>query len=1055
MKKNYCFLILLLLLFIPTGINAQQVIQVTGKVSDASGESLPGVKIKVNGSTKGTISDMYGKYSISCSAKDVLTFSFLGYTSQSVDIDGKKIINVELQESTITLNEIVKTGYGGKIQKKDLVSSMTSISGDALKNLPVTDLAQALMGKVAGLQIVQSSGSLDAEMVINVRGGTSITQSNSPLFIIDGIPSEAGLNGLSPSDVESIEVFKDASATSIYGARGANGVILITTKGSKPSKPSITYEGYYGSKKITSYLNVLDARDFVKLEFERNQSNAISRYGGSFAKIDSLYAVGSGVDWQKLFFGQAAPSFTNRISINGGDKMTNYSLSYSRSDDKGIMVNSGLVQNIARLNLNSQLTRKIKIGCAFSYSGRSVQGTGELEAWKSKLLSMIKYRPTAGYKTSNEALINTPMDSTMIAALNDPNLYVNPITNLMSEDRLNTTSILTGTGTLEFKLLNDLVYRGVFGYTYVNSTSKAFYLSTNPSSISEGGAKGIITHGFSNNYTISNTLNYAKKLKKQADIILLLGQEYRFGSRFDERMSSSKIPDPNFGIDDLAMGQIFQNSTSKSSSPIGASFFARANYSLSGKYLFQGTVRADATSRFGNDFKWGYFPSGAIGWRIGEEKFFKRLNIFSNLKLRASYGVSGNSNVGFGLAIPILNRSAVAVNNQPIQTYGFSNIPNPELRWEKNITANFGVDFGFFENKLSGTVEFYDTQTKDLLLNSNVPLSSGQSNVMRNIGATQNRGVEFELKSVNVNTKKFTWQTDFNISLNRNKVIALNNNADYFEQTTSTSSVTYLVKVGESLGNMYGYVSDGVYQVSDFETEENPVDHLLRFKNNKYILKPGVPKINSRDAQPGFQKFKDLNGDGIITSADRTIIGNGLPKFYGGLGNNLSYNGIDLSFFINFSIGNDIMNASAFNISNLYTATQNVSKKTFDERYRYVDDTGKNIQYNPVALDSINANSKGFCIATPVLLGSQYVENGSFIRLRNITLGYTFPVKVMKKLKIQKLRIYGTIYNVLTITSYSGFDPEVSATRTNITPGIDWGSHPRTRSIIAGISLTI
>lgn len=1052
MKKNYCYLIMMFLWFIPSLMNAQQMIQVFGKVTDVNGEAMSGVTIKGKG-TAVAVSDINGKYSITCSSKDVLKFSFLGYKTQHVDVEGRKLINVTLEDVNIELNGVVVTGYGGVIKKKDLISSTYSISGDELKNIPVTDVTQALVGRIPGVQITQSSGALDAEMIVNFRGGTSITQNNSPLYIIDGVPSENGLNGLSTTDIERIDFFKDASATAIYGARGANGVIVVTTKGSRPSKTSVTYEPYFGMNRITSYVNVLDARDFVKLEFERNSLNAISRYGGSFAKIDSLYPVGSGVNWQKFFFGQAAPSINHRISLNGGDDKTNYTLSFSRNDAKGIMQNSGLSQTTARLNLNSQITRKIKVSGIIGYSNKSIQGTGELEAYKSRMISMLRYRPTAGYKTSDEALINSPVDSTMIAVLNDPYLYVNPLSNLESEDRTNNYTSLTGTGTVEMKLFKDVVYRGMFGYAYVNSSSSTFYSIKNPVSILEGGAKGIITHNFSNNYSINNTLNYSKSFNNQSNLLLLLGQEYRFGDSFYENMSSGLITDPNFGINALGMGQQFLISTSKTASPIIESFFGRVNYNLNGKYLFQGTLRADATSRFGENYRWGYFPSGGIGWRIGEENVIKKMNIFSNLKLRASYGVSGNSNISYGLAVPTLGSSAVAIGNQPVQTFGPTNIPNPDLRWEKNITANLGLDFGFFQNKLSGTIEIYDTKTKDLLLNSNVPLSSGFTTVMRNIGATQNRGLEFEVNSVNFNKKDFYWCTNFNISFNKNKVIALAN-ADYFEQTTSTSSVTYLVKVGEPLGLMYGYVSDGAYQVKDFETQEDPVTHVLKFKDNKYILKTGVPKMNGRVAQPGFQKFKDLNGDSIITAADRTIIGHGQPKFFGGFGNNFRYKGFDLSVFVNFSVGNKILNASALSLSNLYTSAQNVTKKAYEQRYSYVDVTGKNIQYDPLALDSINVNSKGFCVTSPVVLSSQFVEDGSFIRINNITMGYTLPDKLMKKLKIQKLRIYGTIYNVYTITSYSGFDPEVSATRTSITPGIDYGSHPKTRSTVIGLSLT-
>ena len=481
------------------------------------------------------------------------------------------------------------------------------------------------------------------------------------------------------------------------------------------------------------------------------------------------------------------------------------------------------------------------------------------------------------------------------------------------------------------------------------------------------------------------------------------------------------------------------------------SFFSNINYKYTDKYLLTLTLRADGSSKFGKDHKWGYFPSSAFAWRASEEKFIKDLNVFSNLKLRTSYGMTGNSNIPDYTSLNLYDRTIVSVNNALYSAYGVSQLANPNLVWEKNITANVGLDFGFFKNRLTGMIDLYQTNTKDLLLAAKLPYTSGYTTVMKNIGATRNRGLEVELNSTNISTKNFTWQTGFNIAFNNNKVVALADGADSFIQTASSATVEYLVKVGEPLGLMYGYVYDGIYTADDFDYNTT---------SKTYSLKDGVTSRQGYTVQPGSAKFKNVDGsaDNAVTSSDKTIIGHGQPLFFGGLTNTFKYKDFDLSVFANFNYGNDIFNGVNRTLMCLSYTNRNMMKAAFDNRYRLHSSYGEYMFYDPAGLDAINKDAKYPSIEgwrqTVNVNHTLFVEDGSFLRINNVTLGYSFPQKVLSKAKIKNLRIYASINNLYTFTNYSGLDPEVSVNDNSLTPGLDWGSQARSRSGVVGLSLT-
>lgn len=1048
MKKSLLLIQIIMLFMIHFNSFSQGKFLVKGNVTDEKGEPIIGVAILVVGTSVGASTNTEGNYTIRCDAKSKLKFSHIGMESQIIEVNSKQKIDLVMHSTAVDMDEVVVLGYA-TTKKRDLTGPVGSISASQLKDVPATNLSQMLAGRVSGMQVTQASGELDATVNINIRGGTSITQNNSPLIIIDGIPSQSGLLGIAPSDVESIEVLKDASTTAIYGSRGANGVIIVTTKSTRVQKPSITYENYYGFNKVSNNLKVLDAADFVRLEFERLRGNdaslVIARYG-AYADIDKNYPPGSGVNWQKQTFGITPLTQMHRVNIVGGDKVTKYNISYTRNDEEGAQINSGLGRNTLRLSLNTNMSKSLNVKLNGSYSNQSVQGPS-LTDFASRMVAMLRFKPTAGIAVPLDKFINATEDS--IGRAMEPtnfNLFTNPVSNFSKETNIRKNTILTGGLNVDYKLSKNIIYRGALNYTYRDAEINLFYATGHSAASSIGGPNGSISHSYSNNLVYNNTLSYSNIFDKKHDVLVLIGQEALINEYNSLSLSSSKFPDINFGVDDMAMGVVPLAPSTTRSQNRSYSFFSRLNYQYDGKYLLTATLRGDGTTKFGVNNKWGYFPSGAVAWRAIDESFIKNLNLFSNLKVRFSYGMSGNSNIADFLSLNLYNRQPVSVNNGVVSTYGSAKLANPNLAWEKNTTANLGFDIGFFNDKLTATVDLYETNTSNLLLNANIPYSSGYTSVMKNIGSTRNRGVEFDINADIVRNTKFSWHSSLNMTFNKNMVVSLADGADSFEATNS--NIGYIVKVGQPLGQMYGYLSDGIYTTDDFDYSET---------TKKWTLKSGVAVEKGVTPTPGLIKLKNMDNsdDKFITSTDRVVIGNAQPLFYGGFSNTFKYKGLDMSVFLNFSYGNDVFNAVSYNLENLFFFNTNVLKSGFDSRYKYYDENGNYIR-DWSLLSDLNKNATKPSV-NGINVGrtySNYVEDGSFLRINNISIGYTFPVKWVKKIKASNLRIYTSVSNIATITGYKGLDPEVSINASAITPGLDWGAHPRVRSGVVGLSLT-
>lgn len=1058
-----CRLVLLFVLFfIGTSAYAQNM-TVAGRVIDDDGIEVIGASVVVKGATGvGTITDLDGNYSLTVNdaSRDVLVFSYVGMTSQEVKVGGRKVINVTLKSDAVMLDEVVTIGYA-TVKKKDLTGSVSSVSSKDIASVPISDVTQALSGKVAGVQVMRSQGSPDADISIKVRGGTSITQSNEPLYIIDGFPSEDGLKGIEASDIASIDILKDASSTAIYGARGANGVILVTTKGGNVDKFNISYDMYIGFKKVNKRYDVLDVLDFVKLEYERsiNEPDKMNDFVlpiyGNYDEYDELYANRQGIDWQDEVFNRStAMTQQHKISLSGGSKTSQYMLTYTRNVDDGIWYGSGLKRDNFRVKLSQEATSWLKFSTNISYIDEVTEGLGSLQEGgaSSRMQHVIQYRPTIGKNGNDEQLLIDDDDPALL--LEGASQMQSPIASIESEQRTKRNQILSMNGDLEIRLPKDLTYRGTIGIRRRTIKTDIFYSERSKQAKNAGAPYGWKEIEEQSSFMYNNVLTWDKSFNREHHLTLVAGQEYiQYGTDY-LKSGARQFSDINFGLADMSLGASPDKVITRLESEKMLSYFMRGNYSLKDKYLFSASVRADASSKFGDNHKWGVFPAASFAWRASEEEFVKKWGIFSNLKVRLSYGSAGNNKIDNYLSLSKMGSVWIPDNGtSTVSGFVSKQLYNPDLQWETNVTSNFGLDMGFLNQRIQLTVDLYNINTKNLLLDAPIPLLSGYKSMMINAGRTNNRGIELALTTHNINTKDFSWSTTLNLSHNRNEVKELYN-ADYMEivsnwaQTSEFNKSDYIIRVGEPLGQMYGYRLAGIYTVDDFTFDE---------ATQKYTVKEGIPYDKNFYPKPGFWKFEDLDGDKQITESDKTVIGNANPKLYGGLTNNFTWKGFDLSIFLNFSIGNKIYSANKMYYTKFNNRWRNTLKDEALQRFTIINDKGENIQNDPVQLAAVNAGRNYVSVegSSNLYFHSGYVEDGSFLKINNVSLGYTLPKSLIKKIHLSNVRFYATGYNLYTFTKYSGYDPEVNTySNGGLTPGIDWGAYPSSISVVFGANIT-
>ncbi|WP_321996426.1 TonB-dependent receptor [Draconibacterium orientale] len=1040
-----------------------QTIAVKGNVTDQnSGEGLPGVNVVVKGTTNGTITQPDGSYEINVSPTATLQFSFIGYTMQEVPVNNQTEINVALEMEATELEEVVAIGYG-TVKKRDITGSVSSVSGEALEAIPVTSAAEAMAGQMAGVQVMATEGSPDAEIKIRVRGGGSITQDNSPMYIVDGFPVST-ISDIPASEIQSIDVLKDASSTAIYGARGANGVIIITTKSGKTGKVSVSYNVYSGFKNIANTLNTLSVEDFVHWQYElanlRNEENNLQsyeRYFGKYQDID-LYAGQVGNDWMEQVYGRTGRVFNHDLSVRGGSEKFAYNFSYAGVKNREIMLGSDYKRDNVNFKLDHNPTDNVKFSYSMRYSQTKIGGGGAIEQTTAT--------PTDSRVKHSMIYSPIPMNGLEDYADEEVSSYmINPLTAVADNDQEQRRTTLNLGASFQWDITDGLTFKTEVGYqTYDRDRDRfygpsTYYVKNYTDADYQGLPAAEMEKRKQETFRNTNTLNFDFKNiinNENHSVKLLAGQEILYGK-------SSTLTDivqgyPSFFTSSEVFRLTTQGVPLSIDNEISAdnkllSFFGRANYDYKGKYLVSATFRADGSSKFAEGNRWGYFPSAAVAWRISEESFMENLSTISNLKLRVSYGTAGNNNIVSGQMVQEFSSSNTTYINDVSGYWAVSSrMANPDLIWETTVTRNVGLDFGLFNNRLSGTVEAYLNTTSDLLID--FPVSgTGYSSQFRNMGETENKGVEASINWVAVDKKDFGLNFGFNFGLNKNKVKSLGIMEDFGVASGWASTeigTDYWIEQGSPVGQIRGYLSDGRYEVSDFQGYDADAD--------EWILKDGVADNTSiiGTVRPGSMKLKDITGDGEVTVDDNTIIGDVNPKATGGFNISARVYDFDLSAIFSWSIGNDVYNANKIE----YTSTSRYPYRNMidimadGKRWTNIDANGQLVN-DPATLEALNANTTLWSpYMSRYVLSDWAVEDGSFLRLNTLTLGYTVPKVLTQKVHIENLRLYATANNVFVLTDYTGFDPEVSTRRkTPLTPGVDYSPYPKSRQFIFGLNL--
>ena len=1062
--------LLSLFLLVASGTLTAQTI--TGSVKDNTGEPVIGATVVEQGVTNnGTVTDIDGNFTIKLKSKsNKLGVSYVGMKPQVVNVSGKKSVSITLEDDATNLNDVVVIGYGA-VKKKDITGSVATVNSKALTEVPVASATEALTGKMAGVQVTTTEGSPDAEVKIRVRGGGSITQSNDPLYIVDGFPVET-ISDIPATDIEDITVLKDASSTAIYGSRGANGVILVTTKSGKSGKVNVSYNAYYSWKTIAKKFDVLDTYDYAKWQYElallknENDLSSYTQYFGEYQDMD-LYKGIEGNDWQDVVYGRTGHTFNHNVNITGGTDQVKYAFSYAHMNDKAIQIGSGYKRDNFSLKLNTKPTKRTTLDFQARYSDIDITGGGAQDA-------------SGAYDTDRRlkySVIYTPiplanLDSSAGAADDDfGNLY-NPVEAQYDNDKRSEKKTLNVAAAFGWEIIDNLRLKTEFGYDEYNQYDKRFfglttyYVKNVPSSDNQNMPAIRLIDTNRHRFRSTNTANFDfKKILKSDDhsLNVLVGHEYVITKKRTNTNESHGFPtdfDANTAWKLTSQGTPYMIDDVYSADDKLLSFFGRANYNYKDKYLLSATFRADASSKFASNNRWGYFPSAAIAWRISSEPFMKETKSWlDDLKLRLSYGTAGNNNIPVGQLSQMYElKTSTWVNGFSSFWAPSKTMANPDLKWETTITRNIGLDFTLFGGKLSGNLEAYINNTEDLLIAFPVG-GTGYDSQYRNMGETENKGFEATLTWHAVNKKDWGIDINGNIGFNKNKIKDLGAMEDFGWNSRWASTEIgqdYWLAVGHSVGQIRGYQNAGRYEVSDFEGYNS--------KTGKWILKEGVPDATPviGTVRPGSLKLVDQPteeggvGNGIIGEEDNVIIGDVNPDFTGGFGINVRAYGFDLSAQFNFSVGNEIYNANKieFTSTGKYQYRNMITEMADGRRWTNLNEDGT-LCNDPAKLAELNKNTTMWSpYMSKMVLTDWAIEDASFLRLNTLSLGYTLPTSLTKKVGINSLRFYVTAYNVFTITGYSGVDPESDCIRnTALTPCVDYSGYPRSRSFVIGMNL--
>jgi TonB-linked SusC/RagA family outer membrane protein len=1053
--KIYCFVFCALFIVIPGFMQAQdnsgqEKVQITGKVVSASDQlGIPAVNIVEKGTMNGVISDIDGSYAITVSKPDaILVFSYVGFTKQEISVAGKTILDVTLEEDFLNLDEVVVIGYGST-RKKDLTGSVGSVKAEVFESRPITSFEEGIQGNVAGVQVTSAGGQPGAEMKVKIRGVTSINSNNDPLIVVDGFPlsaSNSNMGGLAPSggtistfgtinpnDIESIEFLKDASATAIYGSRGANGVILITTKKGRIGKPVINYSSYFGAKEITNKYDLLTIQEFAELNHVvRPQNRLYTQRDADRTPIN--YDPVNSVDWQDEIFRRGFIQ-NHSVSMQGGNDMTKYLLSFSYLDEKATIIGNRFKKYNFKLSLEQKFNENVKIGTDVSYGyimNDGVLTEGGFDSGAGLLTYALQSAPIDYSDPETWQYLTGVIDEQGIEDLqNAPYTFVTAKS--FAEESQNDTKNgrLIGNAFLEYSFLEDFKLRITGGVDINNIKNYKWFPKSSPHGAFYD-SYAVLGHILGTSWLNENILTYTKNWTRGTSLNLTGGFTQQYYRQEMFRVEVNQFENETLGLNAIQNGLGIPNRPySRLDENTLRSFLGRATYNLLDRYLITASFRADGSSRFTEGNRWGFFPSAAVAWRLSNENFMDGADWVDDLKFRVSYGSIGNEAVNSNAAYATLINTQYVSEGSIIPGVSPFNMLNENLSWETTNSFNTGIDFTVLNYRVNLTMDYYNKSTVDVLLQAPISSMSGFTSVWQNIGKVRNEGFEFTMNSQIVKQDAFSWDFSFNFSKNTNEVLELtNDNAPIPIAANYDGSYPddYLIEVGQPLGNMYGYVWDGVYQEDDFSE--------INYEDEIFVLKDGVP-YRFGNERPGDIKFKNFDDDLQVNEADRKVIGNGLPDMFGGFNTNLRYKNIELFAGFNWSVGNDIYNANLKRLTNL-TGQQNQIANSWNERWT---PENQNNEYYSRYLDQKPS--------------SYWIEDGSYLRFQTLRLSYTFPKEMMNAVKIAELKVYLTVDNVFVWTDYSGYDPEVSTSQgaSGLAFGLDYGAYPRSRSVMLGLNV--
>jgi TonB-dependent starch-binding outer membrane protein SusC len=987
--------------------------QITGVVRDEKGNPMPGVTVTIKGSAAGTLTDESGKYTLqNVGPNSTIVFSFIGMTTQEIAANNQGIIDVEMKVKAVGLDEVVVVGYG-TVRKKDITGSVASVQATEQIKTPVISTEQLLEGRVSGVQVVQQHSEPGAAFSIRIRGTNSINSSSEPLYVIDGYAGGGG--DINPSDILSIDILKDASATAIYGSRGANGVVLITTKRGSPNAAKITVDGYYGVQQINNKLKLMNAKQFgTYLNTVTQENNDI------FGTADPLpftqqeiNAMGKGTDWQKEVL-RLAPISNFSVSVNGGSADSRHYLSINFFDQNGVVISSDFKKLSLRYNVDQTIGPRLKVGLS-SQLGYSTQSyvPASIDYGTGILKNALEFNPMIPVRDSegNYTMTNGPVG--LVQPLGNPVAWAKKV----DDNSFSQNVFVNGYG--EYEIIKGLKLRSTLGVNYNGSGWEQFiptdvfeYLNIGAAAQSSGRAY---------NWLNENTLTFARMFSDKHAINVTAGLTFQhwynkgFGARITN-LTTNLLGVNNFGVGTPGVPWAYFSENTL------ASYFGRVNYEFMNKYLITFTMRADGSSRFGTNNKWGYFPSGALAWKLSEEDFVKQIEAISDLKLRLSYGVTGNQEIGSYNALSQYSQNDYALGYSPVRVVGISpaNIANPDLKWESTASSDIGLDLGLWKNRVSITADYYYKNTSNLLLFVNIPLTSGYTSILQNVGSVSNKGFEFSLTTLNIDQAKLKWSTTINFSTNKNNVESLGPNLQIFTGGLSSdvfhgnSPNTSILKPGNPIGAFYGYVFDGIWQSQTQIDNSGTLQSVL----------------------PGDPIYKDMNGDKDVNEDDRTILGQASPKFIFGLNSSLTFGRFNLNIFLHGVTGNKILNENLYLLENGWSTVNKYAYVATDSWH------GEGTSNKLPRVSSSLRDAMGFT--------SDVLQDGSFLRVKTITLSYDLPLSKVSQ-AFKTANIYVTTQNLLTFTKYTGFDPEVSSSLDPLNLGTDYNAYPNYKTFLVGV----